>query len=199
MNKGFRYLNDIFIVVYYFSKLNVLFLIYSLLGLGIFGFFPSLTSLFIIVKDRDYNESNYSIRKVYPIYFKKRFLKSNLIGWMMTGIGLLLYLNFNLLINNDYSFEPFIVVTFITVTSLFLTMLVWVFPLIISMEESLFDILRKAFIVGVLKLHLSIVVIIAAYFIFNISLLYPALLMFFSMSIFTYLWSLVTSVKVNVS
>lgn len=199
MNKGFNYLNQLFIIVYYFSKLNLLFLIFLLLGLGVLGVFPSLSALIKIVIKKDYAESVISIRKHYPIYYKKYFIRSNIVGWSMTLIGILLYFNFNLLVTNSYTLEPVILITFITVTSLFLSMLVWIFPVMLTTNDPFMFLVKQSFVIGVLKIHISIIVLIAAYFIVIVSLIYPALILFFSISIFSYVWAIITTSKLPFS
>ena len=63
-------------------KLNVLMLLTTLLGVVIFGFFPSLNAAITVTKMWLAGESDKPFVKTYMESFKKNFLRSNMYGWL---------------------------------------------------------------------------------------------------------------------
>lgn len=63
-------------------KLNFLMLLTTLLGIVIFGFFPSLNAAITVTKTWLDGESDKPFVKTYMESFKKNFLRSNMYGWL---------------------------------------------------------------------------------------------------------------------
>ncbi len=78
------------------AYINVLWILFSLIGLVIFGFFPATIAMLATL--RQYLRKNHPpVFKTFWNYYKTEFITSNKIGAMITVIGLILYLNINFL------------------------------------------------------------------------------------------------------
>lgn len=78
------------------AYINVLWFLFSALGLIVFGFFPATIAMLATL--RQFLRKNHPpVFKTFWNYYKTEFITSNKIGAMITVIGLILYLNINFL------------------------------------------------------------------------------------------------------
>nr|WP_239588308.1 DUF624 domain-containing protein [Gracilibacillus alcaliphilus] len=95
--------------------INLLTIFFTILGVGLFGFFPALIACFSIIRKDMLYDQNLSITKTFFQEFKKYFIKGNLAGWIFFVIGCLLYVNFTIakVIGNEFiqlSYYPILLV-----------------------------------------------------------------------------------------
>ncbi len=81
--------------IYKFIALNFLWLLFLLLGLGIFGFMPATVALFSIIRQWIKGEKNIPLFKTYFKFYKAEFIRSNIIGIIFLLIFYLIYVNFS--------------------------------------------------------------------------------------------------------
>ncbi|MGP4038486.1 YesL family protein [Gracilibacillus sp. D59] len=139
--------------VYYLAEfvlrvvyLNILVIVFSLLGLIFFGFFPAMTAAFYIVRKWLTGYSDIKITKHFYKVFKKEFFKSNGVGLLLTMIGLLLYINLTIADMINHSLVHLSYFPILTVFVLFLCLSLFVIPIYIHFRSSLLSVIKHAFL-----------------------------------------------------
>lgn len=80
--------------VYRLLILNVLWLGFALLGLGVLGIFPATHALFSLLRKWTMNKRSVNIPKDYFYYYRKDFWKINALGYVLVLIAAILWLDF---------------------------------------------------------------------------------------------------------
>ncbi|WP_018930383.1 YesL family protein [Gracilibacillus lacisalsi] len=137
------YLADFIIKLVY---LNILAFFFSLLGLVVFGVFPAVTATFYIVRKWLTGDSDIKITKNFYRIFKKELLRSNGIGWLLTIVGLLLYINLTIAEVINHSLIQISYYPILTVFILFLCLCLFVIPVYIHFRTSFLSVLKHAFL-----------------------------------------------------
>src|SRR5690625_1918829 len=75
------------------AYVNILWMLFTLLGLVVFGFFSATTGMFSVVRKWLRREENVAIFKTFWSTYRSDFIKVNLFGIMFFFIGLVLYYN----------------------------------------------------------------------------------------------------------
>lgn len=175
------------------SLTNLCWLLFTLMGLVIFGIFPATTAMFAIVNKWREKEYEFSIFKTFWKIYKSLFLKSNLVGFFLTTIGLFLFYDFKILAAYDYITFRFIEVFLIGVTTFYILTVIYIFPVMIHYQADVFASIKNAFIVGILSPLTSISIILSSIVIIYISLALPSLFLFFTGSTLSFVHIFFTS------
>ncbi|MDT8862939.1 DUF624 domain-containing protein [Alkalihalobacillus sp. MEB130] len=80
--------------VYKFIALNVLWFVFCLIGLGIFGFMPATVALFSVVRQWIKGEKDIPLFATFFQNYKSEFISSNILGAIFIPILYVLYVNF---------------------------------------------------------------------------------------------------------
>ncbi|SDB84267.1 Uncharacterized membrane protein YesL [Pelagirhabdus alkalitolerans] len=80
-------------VIYRFIVLNILWLVFLVVGLGIFGFMPATVALFRSVREWIKGETDLPLFRSFLIYYKTDFISSNLIGALFMILFYIIYVN----------------------------------------------------------------------------------------------------------
>ncbi|MCJ8007536.1 YesL family protein [Lederbergia wuyishanensis] len=166
-----------------FAILNVLWFLFSLLGLFVAGIFPATVAALGVARKWITGNDEIHIYKTFREIYKQEFKSANLIGWMLMIGGLVLYINYRVMVNatNEIMFIiPFafyLLVFFFTITAL------WSFPLMAHYESKWHIHIKNAFIIGISKIHYTLLLGMVFFIVFYISLEIPAFILFFSVGI----------------
>ncbi|MCR6098813.1 DUF624 domain-containing protein [Salipaludibacillus agaradhaerens] len=82
-------------LIYRFVSLNILWLVFTLAGLGIFGVMPSTVALFSIVREWVRGEKDIALFSKYYAFFKAEFVRSNILGLFFLVVFYVIYVNFS--------------------------------------------------------------------------------------------------------
>jgi len=182
MGRFYRFTEVISRLVY----LNALWVLFTLLGLGIFGFFPSTIVLFTIVKRIVIEDKDTPIFRMYWNAYKEVFLKANVLGLILSSIGYVLYLDF-VFLPVDSAFYVIIRTLLILCSILYMIVLIYIFPLYVHYEAKIRLHLKNALLIGISYFHysLGLFVFIAIWYYLNSSI--PLLIPLFSVSFYSYI------------
>ncbi len=182
-------LNTILTWITRLALLNLLWILFSIRGLFIAGIFPSTIASLSICRVWKEGNQNISMLKTFKQIYRKEFIASNILGWAITLMGLLLYLNY-LVMSNSVGEIPIIVLTaFYLITFLYVIVVIWSFPLLSHYNASIIQHMKNAIIIGVVKIHYTLVILILLFAVTYISLEFPGMILFFSFSIAILCWS----------
>lgn len=85
--------------IYRLAYLNIIASLFTLLGLGIFGFFPSIIAMYTIIHRWQSGEDITSVFREFCRLYKQHFIKSNGICVLFILVGIFLYIDFALVQN----------------------------------------------------------------------------------------------------
>ena len=141
-------LNDVGEWIYRLIILNFLWIGFSILGLGILGIFPATNALFAVLRKYLLNKKDVKIASDFYHFYRKDFLKSNVLGFILTLIATVIWIDFRYFMSVT-NFGMFIVGNLMLVLVAFLLLaLCVVFPIFSHYEMSLGTIYKKCFAVS---------------------------------------------------
>ncbi|WP_244986989.1 YesL family protein [Oceanobacillus caeni] len=170
------------------ALLNLLWVLYSLLGLLIAGVFPATIATLGVVRKWMMGEQDIKIWKTFRKIYKQEFTSGNGLGWVLTGIGGVLYLNYKAIqaFGGQLSFiVPF---AFYLLLFLYTIIIIWSFPLKAHYHAGVFQHIKNALVIGITKIRISIATIITLFAVVYLSLEIPTLILFFIFSLSALIW-----------
>lgn len=117
-----------------FAYINILWILFTLLGGIILGLFPATTAMFAVSRRWLLGETDIPLFKTFWNFYREDFLKSNLLGLILTMIGLALYMDYQLLYPVENAALRWLHYLFLSFTSLFLLTLLYTFPVFVHYQ-----------------------------------------------------------------
>ncbi|NWQ40259.1 YesL family protein [Bacillus sp. EB106-08-02-XG196] len=131
--------------------LNLLWISFSLLGIIFFGFFPATVAMFAVVRKWMLGNDEMSIFKTFWTAYKRDFLKSNILGVIILAIGLILYIDFQFVLNASNSFVSILYVPLFIITFIFISMLFYIIPIFVHYDMKLSKVIKNSFFVMIMN------------------------------------------------
>lgn len=107
--------------------LNLLWIIFSMLGLFIVGIFPATVALFAVMRKLTMESKEVPVFKLFWTTYKREFVKANIIGYAWSLIGFVLYIDLRVLnqldsslLNQLFTFGLYMIIAAYLVTLLYL-------------------------------------------------------------------------------
>ena len=173
------------------AYVNLLWIVFTILGLGIFGFMPATTGMFAVIRKWNMGDDEIPIFATFWQSYKQEFIKVNILGILLFAIGYLLIVEFQILRMQDSVLYQ--IVSFGVLVSLFIytIVLTYFFPIFVHFNLKITDYLKWPFIIGIIHPILTVVLIGGMAVLYYIALMtVPAILFFFGGSItaFIIMW-----------
>lgn len=165
------------------AYLNILWILFTLVGLFIFGIFPATAAMFAVVRKWLFlGERDFNIFKTFWSFYRKDFFKLNGFAALFLTFGIVLYYNNAFLLLNLKDFKYFIPGA-ILISLVYVMTLLFFFPVFVHYKLKFFEYIKNSFLFAVLSsLELiGMVVVIAAMIGFII--LIPGIIPLFSGSV----------------
>ncbi|MFY0761741.1 DUF624 domain-containing protein [Metabacillus dongyingensis] len=170
------------------AYLNLLWIIFTAGGFIVFGIFPSTVGLFTVIRKMIlYKDHDINIFSEYWRAVKKEFVKSNAMGFLLTLITLLLWLNFQLLQIIDGIPHLILLSIMCMIGMMWVILLFYWIPIYVHFELPIRNVLSAAFLIGLSNPLYTILMILGLSVLYMILLIVPGLLPFFSISISVFL------------
>lgn len=174
------------------AYLNVCWVVFTLLGLGIFGFMPATTAMFAIVRKWHNGETDIPVFSTFWETYRTEFLKTNAIGLVLLVVGYVLIVELHILRAQESMVYYIVSFVVLTTLALYVVVLTYFFPIFVHFNLKTIDYLKWPFIIGIIHPILTVFmlgVIGGAYYLIWISI--PALFFFFggSVSAFFIMWA----------
>ena len=180
-------LDKIFTWIMRLAAVNALWFLYTLKGLIILGLFPATLSAMKIFRKWKLGDFDFPIWKTFKQEYHAEFGKSNAIGWILTMAGIVLSLNY-LAIQSMGSVSILSHVAFYLLIFFYLTLVIWSFPQLAHYDGKISHFFKNAIIIGFGRIHYTIAVLVYVYAVLYISLKFPGLLPFFTISAIALGW-----------
>ncbi|MFC4402675.1 YesL family protein [Gracilibacillus xinjiangensis] len=185
-------LDKAFVWITKLAFLNFLWIVFTLIGLGAFGIFPATSAILGVVRKWLMGNQTVPIRATFIKIYKEEFKYANTIGWILTILGFILFLNYRNLQTAQGELLFVIPFVFYLILFLYLTIVIWAFPLVVHNYASIIHQLKNALIIGISKIHITITIMLLLFSIMYFSLEFPVLLLFFSFSLLALVWMWLT-------
>lgn len=169
------------------AYINLLWILFTFLGLILVGFMPATVAMFTLIRKLMLKEDKVPIFKTFFRVFKSEFLKANALGAVLAGVGYILYIDFLYLGTIDGYLHSFLSVGLVLITICFTAIALIILPVYIQYDLKFIQYFKHAFFIALINPHIMIMMavgIVAMYYIFNFL---PGLTMFFFGSSFAVL------------
>lgn len=179
------------------AYVNLLWIFFTILGLGVFGFMPATVGLFAVIRKWVMGDADIPVFSTFWDNYKKEFLKSNLLGVILFMMGYILYVDFVFLPAGGY--YTFIRIALVAVTVLYGIILLFIFPVYVQYEWkwkiSLY--LKYSLVLGLGHPFFLILMAGGIGALYFVSYKIPGIIPFFSVSILAYIimWPAYTIIK----
>jgi len=148
------------------AYLNLIWILFSILGLFIFGFFPATTSMFAVIRKWVMGELEIPIFKTFWSHYKRDFLKSNLLGLVLTLVGYFLFFDIRLVQQSQSGYMFFIYYFLLIIAFIYGLTILYVLPVFVHFELSVFKIIKSALLFMIISPLSTIMMFAGAIIIF---------------------------------
>ena len=125
--------------------LNLLWILFSFLGLGILGIMPATVALFGVINKLLEEQENVRIFREFWSLYKKYFIRSNLIGLIMLIIGIILYIDLDYFKSRAAWYDRVIVYFLYILIIFYLLDFFYIFPIVLKYDIKIRYIIKNAF------------------------------------------------------
>ncbi|MDX8047225.1 YesL family protein [Gracilibacillus sp. S3-1-1] len=165
------------------SVLNLLWIFFSILGLGIVGFFPATVAMYTIVRKWIKGETDVRIFHTFTQTFKHSLWKANVLGYISVIGGLILYLDYVVIQRMDMMLYVGLGLLLLTITFYYVMIVFFLFPVYVHYDIKLIECFKYAFIIGAAYPLRTIYMLFTMFVIYYITASFPVIFLFFSGSI----------------
>lgn len=187
--KGIKgYIYRITELVTQFAFLQLLWIVFTILGLGIFGIFPSTAAMFSVVRKWVMGVEDAPVFKTFWQTYKTEFIRVNGLGLIFVAMGWLLYVDFHFFTIGDSMGSSILKMVTILITYFFITTAIYFFPIFVHFQYRFFGYLKYSFLYSVSSPLRTAGIFIITCAIYFLLLKVPSLFLIFSGSIISYIW-----------
>ncbi|TCP29448.1 putative membrane protein YesL [Scopulibacillus darangshiensis] len=171
-----------------FAYIQLLWLLFLIPGLVVFGIFPATAGMFYVVRKWLIGQSDLPIFHSFWMVYKKEFFKVNMLGLLLTMIGYVLYVDINYFVFNGSFIQSIGKIVAIILIYLFIGTCIYFFPVYVHFKFKLLDYLKYSFLFSLSfprRTALLIAMTVAVSYAFS---KIPGLIIFFFASFICFLW-----------
>lgn len=165
--------------------LQIIWILFSLIGLVIGGFFPATFAMFGVARKWIREDTDSSVFTIFKQMYKESFIKANILGWWIVLMGFSLYYYYNLVSSLTGAISMILLAIVITMSLLYLVTTVFIVPVYVHFDVRLLIVIKNAVSIAItqpLHVFLLLVTVIVFYYLL---LLLPALFILIGISSFT--------------
>jgi uncharacterized membrane protein YesL len=164
------------------AYVNLLWLFFTLLGLGVLGFFPATSAMFTLVRGWLLGQE----LKVFPTFWRscrKNWIDANLLGYFLLAVGILLYVDIRLMRSFNHPFFDLLSFAALGFGFLYLVVLLYAFPLYVHVRLKKREVVRLALFAGMKHPLRTLILLVCIAMIALINAVFPGLIPFLSGSV----------------
>ncbi|MCT8137039.1 DUF624 domain-containing protein [Anaerobacillus sp. CMMVII] len=161
--------------------LGVLWILFTILGLVIFGLFPSTVAMLAITRKWIIGEKEISIFNTFFGVYKKEFLKSQILGIIMTGIGVILYVNILFTLTQEGFFLLKVLIVFFTIV--YLITCPYLLTMFVHYELTFLEYFKNSLLIAIFNPVYSILTIVGIIPLLYLLGMFPVLFILYAVSL----------------
>ncbi|QKE74484.1 YesL family protein [Arthrobacter citreus] len=162
------------------AYVNLLWFLFSIAGLIIFGFFPATVALFTIVRKWILKEADLPIWRTFLAVFLKEFKNANKLGLVFIFSGIFLAFDVFYIRTVEGLFQFILIVPLLIITAVYLMILLYIFPIYVHYDFKLKEYIKNAFFLSIFHFHITLLMLVSLVAILFLLLYEPGLTPFFS-------------------
>ncbi|MFS0654512.1 YesL family protein [Bacillus sp. 179-C3.3 HS] len=167
------------------SYTNLLWLLFTILGCGLFGFMPATTALFSVMRKWIQGHEQVKVFRTFWNVYREEFFRANLIGLVLLMIGVILYVDLAYIYPTSFLLHVLRFAIYIF-GFLFIVSLFYIFPLLAHYDWKKRLYLKFSLLLGISYLQYTLVMFAFTAILFVLFAYLPGIVPFFSMSILAY-------------
>lgn len=164
---------------------NLLWLLFTLLGLGVFGFMPATTALFSVMRKWIQGHEQVKVFRTFWKVYREEFVRSNLIGVVLLMIGTIIYVDLAYIYPTSWFLHVLRFAIYIF-GFLFIVSLFYIFPLLAHYDWKKRLYLKFSLLLGLSYLQYTLSMLFFSAILFVLFAYLPGIVPFFSVSILAY-------------
>ena len=167
-----------------FAYLNILWILFTVAGLFIFGLMPATAAMFTVVRKWVTGDKDVPIFKTFWHNYKTEFVKSNIIGYIFGLIGYLMVVEMKILLAQQSKMYLIASLVLLGLIALYFIGLLYVFPVFAHFRLTIMQYIKWPFIIGIVHPLLTVFMGIGILIIYTFTIAnLPALLIFYGGSV----------------
>lgn len=171
-----------------FAYLNILWILFTVLGLVFLGAFPATTAMFSVTRKWVLGEKDVPIFETFWETYKQEFGRSNLIGYIVFIAFYLLTIEFQILRSVEgvsYFVASYAVLALLLIVGI---MVIYLFPIFVHFELKFWDYFKWPLVIGILHPILTVFLMVVVGALNLLTFIYlPGLIFFFNVSLTAYI------------
>ncbi|MEK4403638.1 MULTISPECIES: YesL family protein [Sporosarcina] len=187
MNPTSGFIYNVFEWITRFAYLNLLWILFSLAGGIIFGFFPATIAMFAITREWLKGNTEKPILKAFWEYYRRDFLKSNLLGIFISIIIFLITIDIIYIQSNTNGDLTWTYIPLFAFMLLFIMLLFYIFPAFVHYDIKVQYVMKNSFFIMLINPFNSLLIILCLVPLFFIMKGFPALAFIFGGSSYAYI------------
>ncbi|GAA0365889.1 hypothetical protein GCM10008932_17590 [Alkalibacterium iburiense] len=168
------------------AHIQLLWIVFTLVGLVFGGFFPATVSMFALIRKRIQSGDGFSFNKEFWAHYKKNLVKANLLGYSILAMSLLLGLHYQYSLNVQGSLSFLFTLSSLGLWLIFLLVVLYIVPTYVHFDIKNVQVIKHAFIM-VISTPLHAVGMAGLCYLFYLSArVVPVLVPFVSVGVLAY-------------
>lgn len=145
---------------------NLLWMIFTLLGLGLFGFMPATVGLFTVIRQWIMGKNDVPAFQIFWETFRRELLRSNLIGVIFLAAGYVLRMDLIFLKSSSNPILHGVLILMLCLGLLYFITLLNFFPVYVHFEIPFIQYFKYALLIGISQLPSTIMMVIGGIVLF---------------------------------
>lgn len=165
------------------AYVNFLWLLFTIMGLIVFGLFPSTVGVFTVARQWIKRDTEIPVWHTYWQAYKKEFVKANIVGYVFAVIGYIVYLDMKFFQLQGGMLFVILSYAFLIVFIIYMVMALFLFPVYVHYELKTLQYLKQTFFIVMLR-PLDVLFAVAGFIaVYYLMLFVQVLMLFFGMSV----------------
>ncbi|WP_416151724.1 YesL family protein [Salipaludibacillus sp. HK11] len=176
--------------------LNLLWILFSFLGLFVLGVFPATAALFSVLRQLIMEDDDLPLFKLFFDKYKSEFIMSNLMGYIFLSVGIILYIDFRVLqlLDNNFIQLTLASITFV-IAFVYLLILLFILPIFVHFDLKFWQYPKHALILAIARPFQTLYMIIALAIVLFLYMNFTVLIFVFGMSLISFVMMKVASIS----
>ena len=170
-----------------FAYLNLLWLSFTVVGGVLFGFFPATIAMFAVTRQWLKGNTDKPILQSFWQYYRKDFLKSNLLGIFIVIIAIIIIADILYIKANNNEFLTWTYIPLFAFMLLFTMLLFYIFPTFVHYELKVGQVIKNATLIMLINPINTLLIFLCLVPLFFIMKTFPALLFIFGGSSYAFI------------
>lgn len=173
------------------AYVNLLWFFFSIVGLVVFGVFPSTAGLFAVIRKWLNRGTDTPVWRTFWQTYRKEFLKANVVGYLFVLIGWLLFIDLKFFQQQGSAFGVILSYVFVIAFIIYMVMGLFLFPVFVHYELKVLQYIKQTFLIVMLRPLEVIIAVAGSIGVYYLMIYVPGLIPFFSISSLAYvtMWS----------